>query len=399
MKRTLAITTLAVSLLAVLCAFALHATVLREQEPKSVKVGFVYIGDAAGAYTQNFLTAAENVEHKYGESVEVLEKYNIPRQDEAEALQQLLDAGCELIFATSADYAETTKLYAQQNPDVQFCQAAASNANTEPVLDNYHTFMGEIYEGRYATGVVAGLKLQQLIDSGEITAGEAKVGYVAAHENAEVISGYTAFFLGVRSVVPQATMEVLYTDAWGSYADEKLAAQRLIERGCVILSQHSDTRGPAVACEETDASTVIYHVGYNRSMTDVAPSTSLTSCRINWTPYIVSAVGAVLDEKPIESSLNAHIHGHDAGGGFAEGWVEMLELNDSIAPEGTTTRLGEVIEQFKKGKIDVFSGNYTGVDPFDPADTIDLNSGYTENADSSAPTFHYVLKDVITIVE
>ena len=259
--------------------------------------------------------------------------------------------------------------------------------------------MGEIYEGRYISGVIAGMKLKEMIDEGVITVDQAKVGYVAAYPYAEVISGYTAFLLGVRSQVPEATMDVKYTYTWSSYNIEKNCAEELIARGCVILSQHSDTTGPAVACEEMFAEKAVYHVGYNQSMIDIAPTTSLISARINWEPYMVSACEAVLENKKIEKCVKGQVHGNDIGAGFEEGWVEMLELNSLVAAKGSDEKIEELKEEFRKGKIEVFKGDYTGVNPDDPNDTYDLNKGYKENSEHSAPTFHYVLQNVITIVE
>jgi basic membrane protein A len=152
-----------------------------------------------------------------------------------------------------------------------------------------------------------------------------------------------------------------------------------------------------VACEETDAATPVFHVGYNQSMADVAPTTYLAGCKINWTPYVLAAVEAVRTGKDIEDCVEGNVHGNDVGAGFEQGWVEMLEINDVITAKGTKERVQELIEQFKKGEITVFRGDYIGVNPFDATDTIDLNGGYQENANSSAPTFDYVLKNVIKI--
>ena len=257
--------------------------------------------------------------------------------------------------------------------------------------------MGAIYEGRYISGVVAGMKLKQLIDEGTITKEQAKVGYVGAYPYAEVISGYTAFFLGVRSVVPQAQMTVKYTNTWGSYALEKKCASGLIREGCVIISQHSDTTGPAVACEEVKGEKIVYHVGYNQSMADVAPTTYLTGCRINWEPYISSAVQAVIEGRDIENEENATVNGNDAGAGFDQGWVQMLELNELIAAPGTREKIDSLIRRFEQKKVHVFQGDYIGVDPEDDTDQISLKKEYKENEKSSAPAFHYVLKDVIKI--
>ena len=259
--------------------------------------------------------------------------------------------------------------------------------------------MGEIYQGRYISGVAAGMKLAELIENGEITVEQARIGYIGAFPYAEVISGYTAFFLGVQSVVPEVTMKVIYTNSWGDYSLEKHTAERLIEEGCVVIAQHSDTTGPAVACEEQSSRYKVFHIGYNQSMTDVAPTTSLISSRINWQNYIVSATDAVLRGKSIESVVKGNVHGNDVSGGIRENWVQMLKLNDTIAAKGTQKKINELIDKFKKGKVDVFKGDFIGVNPEDENDIYDLSDGYTENRNSSAPTFHYVLKDVITIEE
>ena len=234
---------------------------------------------------------------------------------------------------------------------------------------------------------------------GAETKEQAKIGYVAAYPYAEVISGYTAFLLGVRSVVPDAVMTVRYTNKWNDYRTEKKYAKDLIDEGCVIISQHSDTAGPATACEETAAGTPVYLVSYNQSMEDVAPTTYLTGCKINWEPYMMGAVDAVLNDRVIEKSIKGTVNGNDIGAGFEEDWVQMLELNEITAADGTVEKMQKVIRQFEQGKLDVFRGDYVGADPDDPDDTYDLNQGYTENEFASAPSFHYVLKDVIRIEE
>ena len=192
-------------------------------------------------------------------------------------------------------------------------------------------------------------------------------------------------------------MTVKYTNSWNDYMLEKKYAEQLIKEGCVIISQHSDTAGPAVACEQTDSSQIVYLVAYNQSMADVAPTTYLTGCKINWEPYVLAAVYAVLSDKKIEECVIGDVYGQDAGAGFDEGWVEMLELNRVIATIGTQKKIDETIEAFRHGRINVFQGDYIGVNPYDESDTYDLSQGYQENANSSAPTFNYVLKDVITI--
>ena len=397
-KKTYLITLLSAFAL-IMIATGIKLFFVHEKEEKKIKVGFVYVGDASDAYTCNFMRTHNAIENQFKDQVEINAKYNVAEGKERIAIKELISEGCDIIFTTSYGYGETAKELAKEYPDVEFCQATCANANEKPKLDNYHTFMGSIYEGRYVSGVIAGMKLKELIENGVITKEQAKIGYVAAYPYAEVISGYTAFFLGIRSEVKDATMTVMYTNSWSDYAAEKRCAERLIKEGCVVISQHSDTYGPAVACEETEAGKVIYHVGYNQSMADVAPTTYLVGSKINWEPYIVSAVQAVLEDKKIENTVKGNVNGNDIGAGFDEGWVQMLELNELIAAKGSKEKMEAVIKELKKGKIEVFKGDYLGVNPQDETDTYDLKKGYQENKNCSAPTFYYILKDVITVEE
>lgn len=375
----------------------MHAIVLLgyKENNRHIKVGFIYVGDRCDVYTNNFIRAQQAINIEFGDQVEIVSKYNVSEGTEEKYIQELVDEKCDLIFATSFGYSEAVKKYAKLYPDVQFCMATGNNANEEPVLDNYHTFMGEIYEGRYISGVVAGMKMQELLEEGTITKADLKVGYVGAFPYAEVISGYTAFILGVRSVVPEATMKVIYTNSWGNYDIEKKCATKLINEGCVIISQHSDTMGPANACESMKKEHTVYHIGYNQTMSDVAPTTSIISSRINWNYYMLGAVKAVINNKKIENVVEGNVHGNDIGGGLKYGWVQMLKLNDTIAAEGTKEKIEEIEINFKKGKMSVFKGDYIGIDSLNPNDTIDLHTEYKENSESSAPTFHYILKDVV----
>ena len=366
---------------------------------KNIKVGFVYIGDSGTPYTNNFIRSQNELENYFPDNVTIIAKYNIPEDNCEPAILDLIFQGCSLIFGTSFGYGDVMKTLAAANPNIQFCQATCSNANIEPVIPNYHTFMGTIYQGRYVSGIVMGMKLKELIQQKKISPDMVKIGYVAAFPYAEVISGYTAFFLGVRSIVPQALMTVSYTNTWSNTTTERKLAEKLIDEGCIVIAQHSDTTGPATACEtaSTRDGKLVFHVGYNQTMTDVAPTTSLISTRINWTPYFIAATEAVIKEKKIESFVNAQVFGNDAGAGFDEGWCEMIGLNKLIAAPGTKEVMDAKIRQFKSKGIIVFEGDYTGVNPFDAEDVYDLKNPFIENALQSAPSFNYVLKEVITI--
>ncbi len=398
MKRVYITTTL--TCLVMLAAFLgifrlLNLTGGREH----LTVGFIYDNDESTAYTYNFSLAKDAVEKKYGDKVDILTCSNVLEEDIEDPLRDLAEKGCDIIFLNG--YSDLVEKIAPDYPDVQFCQTSYKDMNGVSTPANYHTFKGEAYQGRYVSGIAAGMKIRQLIEDEIIAPSQASVGFVAAFPTSEVISGYTAFILGVRSIVPQATLQVCYTHTWSSYAQEKSAAQKLIDNGCVIISQHTDTIGPAIACEEDmTPEKPAYFVSYNQSMSEVAPATALVSSRICWEPYVVTAVDALMANDDIEADMPGHINGTDIWAGFDYDWVEMDDLNLQIAAPGTQEAMDKAIQQFKKGKTDfVFQGDYVGVDPEDPSDTFDLKSGYIENANTSYPLFHYILQDVVTIVE
>lgn len=397
LKRTDIVSIVVSVCMIVVCGIGLFALREGNDSGEVIKVDFVYNGDETGPFTFNFMGAQRAMESRYGDRVVVEVKSNVPDDESKEAIQALVDDKCDLIFTTSYGYGEAAKQFASEHPEIQFCQATCYNANEEPVYSNYHTFMGYIYQGRYVSGVVAGMKLQEMIDRGTASAEEPRVGYVAAFSYPENISSYTAFLMGVRSVVPNATMDVRYTHSWAAYTLEKQYAEELIRDGCSIISQDSDTIGPAVACEEASVVREVYHIGYNESMVDVAPTTSIVGTRINWTPYVLSAVDAVLNNDSVERCVQANVNGNDAGAGFERDWVQMVELNELIAPKGAQEAMERTINDFIQGKIDVFRGDFIGVNPFNVSDTYDLSQGYKENEYSSAPTFSYVLEDIIFV--
>ena len=371
---------------AVVCAVVLIAAVILTGflgGPKSMsvlKVGFVYSEDESTPYTANFVKAQRALEDEYGSRIEIISKSNVLSRECEQPIRDLIRDGVKIIFINMDTDIPVT--LAREFPQVQFCQAS----------------MPTIYQARYVSGIAAGMKLRQLLDSGALLPQDALVGYVGANSTAEVVSGYTAFLLGVRSVAPEATMRVRYTGSWSNFSAEKEQTRELIREGCVIIAQHVNTTAPAVACEEAVSSGLtVYHIGYHESMMDIAPSSSLTSVRTNWAPYAIQAIQAVLNDQIIENVVEAHAHGRDLSAGFESGWVELMELNKFIAADGTQEKIDNAIANLKKGRIKVFSGNYTGVNPINPADTIDLNEGYAECQYSSNPSFGYVLRDYITV--
>ena len=391
--------TTALTCLVIMAAFIIIFRLLNFSGGRdSLKIGFIYDNDESTPYTYNFSLAKDAVEKKYGERVEILTCSNVLDDEMEEPLRELAEQGCDIIFFNG--YSELVPQLAPEYPDIQFCQTSYMDMSGKTVPANYHTFKGEAYQGRYVSGIAAGMKIKQMIDNGIISKDQAIVGFVAAFPTSEVISGYTAFLLGVRSIVPQAVMRVCYTETWSSYAQEKSAAQKLIDGGCVIISQHTDTIGPAIACEEASEKKAVYFVGYNQSMSEVAPGTSLVTSRICWEPYVLSAVDALMLNKSIESVVTGHIHGTDVSAGFENGWVEMVDLNLQAAAPGTEEAMNSAIEQFKHGNTDfVFRGDYIGIHPDDPSDLYYLRDGYHENEKTSYPLFDYILSGVINIVE
>jgi basic membrane protein A len=373
---------------------AFYRSTQRARNNEPITAAVICDGDKSTPYTANFARAAEQLQH---DGVQMEFYYNTPAENAGELITQLADESVDLIFTNSYEYGETVRRMAEQYPEIQFCAATCDNADAS--VPNYHTFMGEICQGRYVCGVAAGAKLSEMIENGVITEDQAVIGCVAAFENAEVISGYTAFLLGVRSQCPAAVMRVRYIHTWSNFAAEKKTAEELIAEGCVIITHDTDTIGTAIACENAEMPYPVYHVGYNQDMISTAPTTALTGTCINWEPYMRTAAEAVQAHKPIESLVNGRTFVNDAAGGFTEGWVRMFDLNTATAAPGTEELLEETITKLHQGRIHIFQGDYTGVDPEDPSDVCDLNKEYIENASSSAPTFHYVLNDVITIEE
>lgn len=397
MKRVYIVTVLTCAVI-----LAVLATLLKFMNlsggKNELKVGFIYDNDESTPYTYNFSLAKDALEKKYGSKVEIFTCSNVLDDEMEKPLRDLAGKGCDIIFFNG--YSTLVSKLAPEYPNVEFCQTSYMDMSDRTVPENYHTFKGEAYQGRYVSGIAAGLKIKEMIDNSVITKDQAIVGFVAAFETSELVSGFTAFLLGVRSVVPEAVMRVSYTHTWSSYAQEKKAAQQMIDDGCVIITQHTDTIGPAIACEEAaQKGNSVYFVGFNQSMSEVAPRTSLVTARICWEPYVLSAVDAVMKNRSIESVVAGKVHGHDISAGFEKGWVEMVDVNSGAVAPGTVQAMNEAIAKFKKNKVDfVFKGDYTGKDATDPSKTFDLKNGYIENENTSYPLFNYILDDVVTVV-
>ena len=395
MKRFLAIMMCLVMVLAIV---GCKGTKPAEEPAKKVKVGFICLHDEQSTYDLNFINAAKAACEKLG--VEMVLKTGINEDNSCyETAADMASSGCIAVFADSFGHEDYMIQAAKEFPNVQFCHSTGTKAHTEN-LANYHNAFAAIYEGRYLAGVVAGLKLNEMIEAGKFTAEEAKVGYVGAFTYAEVISGYTSFFLGVRSVCPTATMEVTFTGSWYDPTAEKEGAQKLIQGGCKLISQHADSLGAPSACEEAG----IPDVSYNGSTKEAGPNTYLSSSRIDWEPYYEYAITAAMNGKPIDT---------DWTGTIATGSVKLTELNEGVVAAGTKEKLEEVQKALEAGTLHVFdTATFTkdgapltsymadvDTDPAYTPDTEVVKDGYFHESEfRSAPYFDLQI-DGITLLD
>ena len=314
-----------------------------------VKVGFITLHDENSTYDKNFIDAAKEACANLGlvENEDYFIKTNVGETEQcAEVAADLVDAGCNIIFADSFGHEPYMIDAAKEHPEVQFCHSTGTRAHTEK-LANYHNAFASIYEGRYLAGVAAGLKLNEMIEAGQFTADEAKMGYVGAFTYAEVVSGYTSFFLGARSVCPTVTMDVTFTGSWYDETLEKEGAEKLIQGGCKLISQHADSLGAPTACENAG----VPNVSYNGSTKDSCPNTFIVSSRIDWAPYYEMCIKAVMDGTEIPA---------DWTGTLATGSVVLTDVNETAAAAGTAEAIEAAKAKLEAGEIHVFDcANFT----------------------------------------
>lgn len=347
-----------------------------------IKIGFIFLHDENSTYDKNFIDAAKRAKEALGlTDDQVVIKVDIDESAECyETACELAEDGCDIIFADSFGHEDYMIQAAKEYPEVEFCHATGTKAHTEN-LANFHNAFASIYEGRFLAGVVAGLKLKEI--------GETKMGYVGAKPYAEVKSGLTSFYLGAKSIVPEATMEVIFTDTWYDEGLEKEAAVKLIANGAKLVSQHADSMGAPTACEDAG----VPNVAYNGSTTAACPNTALISSYIDWQPYFELIVKSVAEGKDIPA---------DYCGTIETGSVKLTALNTEVAAEGTQAKLDEVMKGLKDGTIKVFDTDaYTvkgekqtsymadvNSDPAFAPDTEVIKDGYfAESEFRSAPYF------------
>ncbi|MBQ8000059.1 MAG: BMP family ABC transporter substrate-binding protein [Ruminococcus sp.] len=397
------------ALLAVMMLFAFAActtggdadttTGAASTDKTEVKVGFIFLHDENSTYDKNFMDAAVAACEAMG--VEYAQKTQIPESTDCyDAAVELIEVdGCNVIFADSFGHESFLMQAAEEYTDVQFCHATGTQAHTAG-LSNFHNAFASIYEGRYLAGVAAGMKLNEMIDAGTIKAEEAKMGYVGAFTFAEVMSGYTSFYLGAKSVCPTVTMDVKFTGSWYDETLEKEAALALINGGCVLISQHADSMGAPTACENAG----VPNVSYNGSTIAACPNTFIVSSRIDWTPYFKYMIECVQNGEAIAT---------DWTGTIETGSVVLTDVNTAAAAAGTAEKIEEVKGQLLDGTLNVFdTANFTvggeavttyladvdTDDAFTP-DTEAIKDGvFTESTLRSAPYFDMRI-DGITLLD
>ena len=333
------------ALLLALCmtaAMAVTAGAESGVDYSGVKFGVITLHDENSTYDRNFINSVKEAAANLGLSED---QYKIisnidESQDCYEAAMDLVDEGYNVIFADSFGHEDFLIKAAAENPGVEFCHATGTKAHTEG-LPNFHNAFASIYEGRYLAGVAAGLKLKELQDAGALKGDHPVMGYVGAFTYAEVISGYTSFYLGAKSIVPDVTMNVQFTGSWYDETEEKNAAQALIADGADLISQHADSMGAPSACEDAG----IPNVSYNGSTVVSCPNTFIIASRINWTPYFEY----ILTQKAKGEAFDA-----DWTGTIATGSVELTDVNEQAAAAGTADKIAEVKAALEDGSLKVF---------------------------------------------
>ena len=328
-----------------------------DKEEYDFTVGLICLHDSNSTYDKNFIDSMTRAIEELGlEKGQLVLKTGVPEDNTCyDTAMELADDGCDVIFADSFGHESSMVQAAKDAPEVQFAHATGTMAHTEK-LDNFSNAFASIYEGRYLAGVAAGMKLKEMEEAGELKtenySGEnIKIGYVGAYAYAEVISGYTSFYLGVKSVVENVVMDVQFTDSWYDEAKEREAATALIKSGCALISQHADSWGAPMACEEND----VPNVSYNGNTSERCPKTAIISSAVNWTPYFKYMIQCAMNDEKIDTDwcggLGTEVY--DGTKDLLDGSVVISALGQNAA-EGTAAKLEEVRQQLRAGTLKVF---------------------------------------------
>lgn len=341
---------------------------------ENLKVGFVHVGDPSDmGYTYNHDQGTRAMQEALGlRDDQIINKFNVPEDAESDtAFRELMDAGCNIVFATSFGFEDYMLEVAKEYPDVQFCHCTGYQA-ADSGLDNMHNYFTNICQARYLSGIAAGLKTKTN-----------KLGFVAAFPYAEVISGFTSFYLGAKSVNPDVVMDIQYTNTWNDPKKEGEVAQALIDRGCDVISLHADSTSPATTAEKNG----VWQVGYNSDTIPAAPKASLISACVDWSIYLTEAVQAVIDgtEIPADWCMGLSEDG-------SKDAVYLSPLNTDIAADGTQEAIDEAAAMIRSGELHVFQGPLKGISP--EGETCEIKEGehYPEQEEMSAPSWCYIVE-------
>ena len=321
-------------------------SVFAEADLSGVKLGVILLHDEDSTYDLNFINGVKEAVANLGLTEDqVIMVRQIPESNDCyETALDLVDEGCNIIFANSFGHESFMIEAAKEAPEVQFCHATGTKAHTEG-LANFHNAFAAIYEGRYLAGIAAGMKLNELKAAGKLKGDHPVMGYVGAFTYAEVISGYTSFYLGAKSVCPDVTMKVQFTGSWYDEKEEKTAAEALIAAGCDLISQHAASMGAPTACETAG----IPNVSYNGSTLSACPNTFIVSSRIDWAPYFEYMINCVANGEEIAT---------DWCKGISEGSVALTDVNEKVAAEGTAKALEEAKAKLASGELHVFDTSF-----------------------------------------
>ena len=386
----------ALALVLALGLVACSGTPAENEGNKDAKIGIILVHDENTGYDEAHINGIKKALETCGipnDADHIIWKYNVPEDEKChDAAIDLVEQGCTYIFSDSYGHQTYMQQAADENPDVVFASMTGDTAAVSG-LKNFKNAFCNTYESRYVSGVVAGMKLKQLVDEGKVTDanmenGNIKLGYVGAFPYAEVVSGYTAYYLGVKSIVENVVMDVLYTSSWFDPNAEAEAANTLMSRGCIIISQHADSTGAPSACQAAqEAGTTVYCVGYNIDMLPAAPTAALTSAQNDWSIYYTYAFNCILKGEDIKT---------DWAEGYNEGANMISKLGESCAP-GTAEKVAEVEAAIKDGSLKVFSTDtftvggehlttYTGAYGMDGKELI-YDGYFHESELRSAPAF------------
>jgi basic membrane protein A and related proteins len=295
-----------------------------------LKIGFIYLGPVGdfGWTYQHDVARKAAVEH-FGDKIKTTFVENVPEGPDSEkVLNDLANQGHKLIFATSFGYMNYVLASAKKHSGVFYEHATGYKRAAN--ISNYNI---RFYQARYVQGVIAG-KLSK--------AGLA--GYVGSIPVPEVVQGLNAFMLGMQSVNPKARMKFVLINSWYDPPKEGDAAKALIDQGCDIITQHTDSPAPLQAA----ASRGVKAFGQSTDMAKFAADTQLSASTDIWAPYYI---------KRIDEVLSNTWKSTDIWGGFAEGMLAMSPFHNM--PDDVAALATQTVADIKSGKNKVFTGPIT----------------------------------------